>query len=189
MMNRQFRKITRIPIRNVAFKFKDRLLGNLIAADGLTRSEATAAFNLLNKEGDTLSTKELSAIFGFGNQKEAAVMERFLKIAIRKQLDIEGDVNMTFEEFYELIGGDRESGLQGIALAFENFDTDGDGKITVAELQEWLFRHGKHITTEKLEEMLECVDVNGDHQIDYDEFLILVTKKLILATVENYFRD
>ena len=74
---------------------------------------------MLNKEGDTLSTKELSAIFGFGNQKEAAVMERFLKIAIRKQLDIEGDVNMTFEEFYELIGGDRESGLQGIALAFE----------------------------------------------------------------------
>ena len=32
-------------------------------------------------------------------------------------------------------------------------------------------------------------DVNGDHEIDNDEFLILVTKKLILATVENYFRD
>ena len=78
-----------------------------------------AAFNLLNKDGDTLSTRELSAVFGFGNQKEAAVMERFLKIAIRKELHIEGDVNMTFEEFYELIGGDRESGLQGIALAFE----------------------------------------------------------------------
>ena len=78
-----------------------------------------AAFNLLNKEGDTLSTKELSAIFGFGNAKEAAVMERFLKIAIRKELHIVGDVNMTFDEFYELIGGDRESGLQGIALAFE----------------------------------------------------------------------
>ena len=74
---------------------------------------------MLNKDGDTLSTKELSAVFGFGNQKEAAVMERFLKIAIRKELHIEGDVNMTFEEFYELIGGDRESGLQGIALAFE----------------------------------------------------------------------
>ena len=41
MMNRQIYKITRIPIRNVAFKFKDRLLGNSIAADGLTRSEAT----------------------------------------------------------------------------------------------------------------------------------------------------
>jgi len=40
-MNRQIHKITRIPIRNVAFKFKDRLLGNSIAADGLTRSEAT----------------------------------------------------------------------------------------------------------------------------------------------------
>jgi len=78
-----------------------------------------AAFNLLNKDGDTLSTKELSAIFGFGNEKEAAVMERFLKISIRKELHIEGDVNMTFDEFYELIGGDRESGLQGIALAFE----------------------------------------------------------------------
>ena len=78
-----------------------------------------AAFNLLNKDGDTLSTKELSAIFGFGNEKEAAVMERFLKISIRKELHIEGDVNITFDEFYELIGGDRESGLQGIALAFE----------------------------------------------------------------------
>ena len=46
-------------------------------------------------------------------------MERFLKISIRKELHIEGDVNMTFDEFYELIGGDRESGLQGISLAFE----------------------------------------------------------------------
>ena len=70
------------------------------------------------------------------------------------------------------------------------------------ELQEWLFRHGKHIPTNKLEEMLECksnympledfkffisgVDVNGDHEIDYDEFLILVTKKLILATLSNF---
>jgi len=26
---------------------------------------------------------------------------------------------MTFDEFYELNGSDRESGLQGIALAFE----------------------------------------------------------------------
>ena len=51
-----------------------------------------AAFNLLYKDGDTLSTKELSAIFGFGNEKEAAVMERFLKISIRKELHIEGDV-------------------------------------------------------------------------------------------------
>ena len=41
VMNRQIHKIARIPIRNVAFKFKDRLLGNSIAADGLTRSEAT----------------------------------------------------------------------------------------------------------------------------------------------------
>jgi len=59
----------------------------------------------------------------------------------------------------------------------------------VDELKEWLCRHGKHIPISKLEEMLECDDVNGDHEIDNDEFLILVTKKLILATVENYFRD
>ena len=46
-----------------------------------------------------------------------------------------------------------------------------------------------HIFHKFFKFFISGVDVNGDHEIDYDEFLILVTKKLILATVENYFRD
>ena len=32
------------------------------------------------------------------------------------------------------------------------------------------------------------VDTNGDHVIDYDEFIILVTKKIILNAVENKYK-
>ena len=45
-MNRVFQSVTRISKRTVVFKFKDRLLGNSIAADGLTRTEATGKINI-----------------------------------------------------------------------------------------------------------------------------------------------
>ena len=49
-------------------------------------------------------------------------------------------------------------------------------------------RHGKFLTKSQVESIISGVDANGDEVIDIEEFLILVTKKLILDTVEETFK-
>ena len=47
----------------------------------------------------------------------------------------------------------------------------------VTSLQSWTFV-----------KLCSGVDINGDQAIDYDEFIILITKKIILNAVESKYR-
>ncbi|CAL9135396.1 unnamed protein product [Musa textilis] len=53
---------------------------------------------------------------------------------------------------------------------FSTFDKDGDGFITVKELEESLRRLGLAVTDNEVTSMMERVDANGDGLIDLDEF-------------------
>ncbi|URE09311.1 EFh, partial [Musa troglodytarum] len=53
---------------------------------------------------------------------------------------------------------------------FSTFDKDGDGFITVKELEESLRRLGLAVTGNEVMHMLERVDTNGDCLIDLGEF-------------------
>ncbi|CAL9086552.1 unnamed protein product [Musa acuminata var. zebrina] len=53
---------------------------------------------------------------------------------------------------------------------FSTFDKDGDGFITVKELEESLGRLGLAVTDNEVMSMMERVDANGDGLIDLDEF-------------------
>lgn len=65
------------------------------------------------------------------------------------------------------IGDDEVKGLRDTFLAL---DTDGDGKLTVKELQEGI---RSKVTTMPvdLEEVVAAVDMNGNNSIDYTEFI------------------
>nr|XP_051682743.1 calcium-binding protein 4 isoform X3 [Oryctolagus cuniculus] len=88
-----------------------------------------------------------------------------------------------FEEFVELIGPKlREEtahmlGVRELRVAFQEFDRDRDGRITVAELQQAApALLGEPLDSAELQEMLREVDLNGDGTVDFDEFLVMMVR-------------
>jgi len=89
-------------------------------------------------------------------------------------LDSNKDGLVDFEEFRDFVKG-RERGMTGegdLKEAFDVFDGDGDGLITVEELG-WVLRslglkEGNRV--EDCKEMIKKVDVDGDGMVNFDEF-------------------
>ncbi|KAL7465256.1 hypothetical protein ACHAXS_005584 [Conticribra weissflogii] len=73
--------------------------------------------------------------------------------------------------------GLSEDEVADLKEAFNMFDIDGDGTITLVELKEVMKSLGQNPTDRELRQMIESVDDNGDHEIDFQEFLILMSSK------------
>ena len=59
---------------------------------------------------------------------------------------------------------------------FDQFDKDKDGKISGKELANAMVSMGQNPTDDEINEMMREVDLNQDGLIDFDEFMILMTK-------------
>ena len=55
--------------------------------------------------------------------------------------------------------------------AFKVFDRDGNGFISAAELRHVMTNLGEKLTDEEVDEMIREADVDGDGQINYEEFV------------------
>lgn len=55
------------------------------------------------------------------------------------------------------------------------FDRDGNGFITAAELRHVMTTLGEKLSDEEVDEMIREADVDGDGQINYEEFVALMT--------------
>ena len=58
------------------------------------------------------------------------------------------------------------------------FDKDGDGTINTTELGTVMRALGQNPTEQEIEQMIEEVDVDGNGEIDFDEFCNLMIKKM-----------
>ena len=74
----------------------------------------SAAFDILNKSGDTLTVKELSLLFGKEETADAIVMENFLRKIIKDHND---QSEVSFDDFKMLVSKNEE--FRGIQTAFE----------------------------------------------------------------------
>ena len=63
---------------------------------------------------------------------------------------------------------------KAIMKAFELMDTDGDGKITAAQLEKAMEYLGDEMTDEELEDMIEEAEEHGGGYINYQEFIKLM---------------
>ena len=85
-----------------------------ISFKSIIQNTFSAAFDILNKSGDTLTVKELSLLFGKEETADALVMENFLRKIIKDHND---QAEVSFDEFKMLVSKNEE--FRGIQTAFE----------------------------------------------------------------------
>ena len=138
--------------------------------------EIKEAFSLCDKDGDgSITTKELGTVMRSLGQTptEAGLLEMI------KEVDTNGDGTIDFPEFLNLMAKkmqdtDTEDDLRE---AFKVFDKDNDGYILAAELRHVLTSIGEKLTDEEVDEMIKEADIDGDGQINYDEFVKMMINK------------
>ena len=65
-----------------------------------------------------------------------------------------------------------------IKEAFDLFDSDGSGSISVEELKQALRNLGIDARNQTLSNMMNDLDKNNDQNIDFDEFIDMMTAKM-----------
>ncbi|KAK7264893.1 hypothetical protein RJT34_32506 [Clitoria ternatea] len=146
--------------------------------NGSRKEELRRVFLTFDKNGD-----------GFITKQELRESLRNIRIMMSERevddivvkYDSNGDGLIDFEEFClltnECLGEDEKEGGEGeeevnLKEAFDVFDKDNDGLISVEELSLVLtslgLREGKKI--EECKEMIRKVDMDGDGMVNFNEF-------------------
>jgi calmodulin len=141
--------------------------------DDLTAEHVAAskeAFAMFDKNGDgAISVKELTTVMrSLGlNPTENEIIE------IMAHLDLDGDGEISLSEFVHIVL-DRMRLLDTedeIRKVFRVFDKDGNGFISGAELKYMLTNMGHKLDDDEVEELLATADIDGDGQLNYEEFV------------------
>ncbi|OEH79951.1 hypothetical protein cyc_01598 [Cyclospora cayetanensis] len=148
-------------------------------ADQLTEeqiAEFKEAFSLFDKDGDgTITTKELGTVMrSLGQNPTEAELQDMIN-----EVDADGNGTIDFPEFLTLMARkmkDTDS-EEELIEAFKVFDRDGNGLISAAELRHVMTNLGEKLTDEEVDEMIREADIDGDGQINYEEFVGMMLAK------------
>ena len=148
-------------------------------ADQLTEeqiAEFKEAFSLFDKDGDgTITTKELGTVMrSLGQNPTEAELQDMIN-----EVDADGNGTIDFPEFLTMMARkmkDTDS-EEEIIEAFKVFDKDGNGFISAAELRHIMTNLGEKLTDEEVDEMIREADIDGDGQINYEEFVKMMMAK------------
>ena len=94
-----------------------------------------------------------------------------------KEVDADGDGEIDFKEFLTMMAESENSETDEIKTAFAIFDKDGNGYISSAELRHVMTNLGEKLTDEEVDEMIREADIDGDGQVNYEEFVAMMTSK------------
>ncbi|KAI0028876.1 hypothetical protein K488DRAFT_57604, partial [Vararia minispora EC-137] len=133
-------------------------------------TEFKEAFSLFDKDGDgTITTKELGTVMrSLGQNPTEAELQDMIN-----EVDADGNGTIDFPEFLTMMARkmrDTDS-EEEIKEAFKVFDKDGNGFISAAELRHVMTNLGEKLTEVEVDEMIREADIDGDGQINYDEFV------------------
>lgn len=88
-----------------------------------------------------------------------------------------------FEDFVELMGPKMLAetadmiGVKELRDAFREFDSNGDGQISLPELREAMKKlMGEQVTNREINEILQDADLNGDGLVDFEEFVRMMSR-------------
>ena len=141
-------------------------------------------FLQLDLDGDgKISTEELEKILRSMRRKLKAT-ETDIKTAL-SDIDRNDDGIIDLKEYF-LNGRNKTNGdlihralvqRSRIRKEFARFDVDNSGFISKDEFREVIQKRGMtQITPDRLDELLKEYDVDSNGEIDYEEFVVLMTK-------------
>ncbi|XP_061107901.1 calcium-binding protein 2-like isoform X2 [Conger conger] len=152
------------------------------------------------RELSTVELDELNQAFkefdydqdGYLNYKDVAECMRTMGymptemelIEIIQQIKMKLGGLVDFDDFCDLMGPRMTEetahmvGVRELQCAFKQFDFDGDGRITHEELKEAMKSHlGVKLKKGELEEILKELDLNGDGNLDFNEFVMMLSSQ------------
>jgi calcium-dependent protein kinase len=132
-----------------------------------TLVKLSVEFRNLDQDGDGKISREelLTAYSKIMNRTQA--LEEVDKVM--KKIDLNESGFIDYSEFITAcLKTETIANQENLVLAFERFDADGNGKLTVEELKKLL---GSGLADlEEVQKIVKEVDLNGDGEIDLKEF-------------------
>ena len=90
---------------------------------------------------------------------------------------------MTLQSCYTNLSNEQ---INEIKEAFDKFDLDGDGTITLSEIKEVMISMGQNPTDSELKQMLsEHTSKSRSYVIQFPEFLTMMTRKMDNNDMDN----
>ena len=124
--------------------------------------------------GGTIETHELKQVITqLGEEPTDEEIEEMI-VAV----DSNGDGEIDFEEFLNLMrlrmGETGEESEQHLREIFDIFDADGSGCIDRDEMRALMKKLAQTLTEDEITQIMEEADIDGDGEISFDEFKMLV---------------
>jgi len=130
-------------------------------------------FESIDKNGDgNITLKELK-----DGLKDVKNKEELMAIMEGADTDGSGTINYT-----EFIAATMEQNMylkeENLRNAFRMFDKDGSGKISIDEMKQALGAEveGQTDNEDEWNQLIEEVDIDGDGEIDFEEFISMMRK-------------
>ncbi|NWV16594.1 CABP4 protein, partial [Origma solitaria] len=152
--------------------FLNTVFGKVGTPGGDIRDELLDAFKEFDTDQDGyISYKDLGECMrtlGYmPTEMELIEISQHIKMRMGGRVD--------FEDFVQMMGPKlREEtahmvGVRELKIAFREFDMNGDGEISTAEMREAIAALlGEQLKAQEVDEILQDVDLNGDGHVDFD---------------------
>ncbi|KAF9395679.1 calmodulin-like 3 [Mortierella sp. AD011] len=135
-------------------------------------------FKAMDADNDGFITEEefIAALHNANRDPEEYDLQGFFSRADKNR-----DGKISLQEFVDschelglgqepVTGQPSKKSQKEIDTIFKSFDLDGNGYITAQELSQVMSRQGEDLSSEDIKDMIKAADLNGDNQIDREEF-------------------
>ncbi|KAL1824157.1 hypothetical protein ACET3Z_010935 [Daucus carota] len=156
---------------NLRYQVMSKING-VVAGD---MEEVKKVFNKFDTNGDgKIDLTELGSILrALGTNAPHDELQR-----IMSEIDTDGDGVIDLKEFsdFHLGGSDDAANLKDLRDAFDLYDLDKNGLISVSELHAVLKRLGEKCSLKDCKKMVSSVDGDGDGNVNFEEFKKMMNK-------------